>query len=73
MIKFKTTTKMFYEPNPYKEDTRAWHVFIDICCIYNSGATIDINTLCKEYDQKPEYYQDILLLLVEDNYLEILK
>lgn len=58
--------------NPYFEDTRAWHVYIDICCTHNvkTGLEVDIDKMMKEHSQDYDYYDDILLLMVDDSLLE---
>jgi hypothetical protein len=66
----KKFTKL--DKNPYFEDTRAWHTFIDICCTHNvvEGYELNIDLMMKEHSQTYDYYDDTLLLFVEDGLLE---
>lgn len=71
IMNYRITKKMNdQDSNPYFEDTRAWHVWIDICVLYDGLADIDIDRLCKYHSMTPDYYEDTLGLFCEDGYLE---
>lgn len=57
--------------NPYEEDTRSWHQYIDISCSERDGiATLDV--LTRQHAMAPEYYDDVSEL-VEDGLVEIVE
>jgi hypothetical protein len=74
MVMFYRITKKFeqLDENPYFEDTRAWHTYIDICCTHNIRENVELNIdlMVKEHSQNHNYYDDTLLLFVEDGLLE---
>lgn len=65
----KTTNKITC-PNPYEENTPAWHVFID-CSWMTHSVPFTINDLIRIHGQTLNYYQTYLGQLATDGVLTI--
>lgn len=72
-------TKKFIETNqnignPYDENTKSWHIWIDLCTsqIVIKPIIVDIDRMLDHHDLEWEYYIDDIQQLVDDGYLNII-
>ena len=74
---YQTTEKFVltaHRENPYEENTKAWHIFMDLCTSQNTNKPIevDVDVMLSEHGTEWSYYVDDIGVLVEDGYLDII-
>lgn len=56
--------------NPFDEDTRLWHVWVDICTTHGDGPELNIDYMMSHHGMNWDYYTDALEELTECGYLK---